>query len=97
MANKSEKSPTPRVPQKAATTREVIDFQIQQQHQRTLRQAEQVLADAQRLVEALREGRVPSTHLNINMVAFVLGDHAKLQAMHDMRELIATEEENTPC
>ena len=82
-------------PQQAPSTLEVIDFQIKQQHQRTLRQAEQVLADVQHLVEALRAGRVPTTPLNINMVAFVLGDHAKLQAQHEMRELAAAEK-NAP-
>lgn len=74
-------------------TLKVLDFQTAQQHRRTLRQAEQILAEAQSLVNALSAGRVPTTSLNINFVAFLIGDLAKLQTLQETREMIAGKKE----
>lgn len=76
-------------PASVPETLQVLDFQISQQHRSTLRQAEQLLAEAKTLVEALRGGRVPTSALNINVVAFLIGDLAKLQTLQDTREMIA--------
>jgi hypothetical protein len=75
-----------RAPDLVIPLEDVFRYEIKLQRGRTLRNAEDLLSRIQSFVEQLRAGEIPSA-ININAVAFVLSDHARLLTLEEALEV----------
>lgn len=65
-------------------------FELEQQRGTVLRAAEALLEEAQDLVARLKQGKIPTTALNVSSVGRLLTDHARLVTLEHALE-VATE------